>query len=650
MCGFAGFFSRQQLNQPAEVILQNMTDAIAHRGPDDAGLWWQAESGIGLAHRRLAIVDLSAAGHQPMTSASGRYILVYNGEVYNHLRLRDELTAEGFHFSWRGHSDTETLLACFESWGVKATLQRCIGMFAFALFDQQQNQLYLARDRMGEKPLYFGWQQDTLLFGSELPALEQHPAFLHQLDHQALVQYFRHNYIPAPYSIYQGIAKLAPATLWSLDLASGQSQSELYWDLGNFHRQPKQSTDAQQSIDALDTLLRDAVSLQMVADVPLGAFLSGGVDSSTIVALMQAQSSRKVKTFSIGFADPAYNEAQFAAQVAAHLGTEHTEWYMTGQDALSAVPRMAHMYDEPFADSSQLPTSLVTALARQQVTVVLSGDAGDELFNGYERYQVAQKVNQQLSAIPAGIRRPAGRILAAMPTAVTAGALALMSPLLPSGVNRSDVADKFYRIADLLQQSGLQQQYVQLISHDGKPERMLAAAKAAPSALLNTDLWLPEADSQSHLAYLDLCSYLPDDILVKVDRAAMAVSLEGRIPLLDHRVVEFAATLPEQFKSQHGLSKWCLRQVLYRYVPSSLIERPKRGFAVPMASWLRGPLREWAETLLAESRLKTEGLLNTTLVRTMWAEHLSGRRNHAYRLWNVLMLQAWLAERPKVRF
>lgn len=650
MCGFAGFFTRQQLNLPAEVILNNMTDAIAHRGPDDAGLWWQADSGIGLAHRRLAIVDLSAAGHQPMTSASSRFVLVYNGEVYNHLRLRQELTAEGFQFSWRGHSDTETLLACFESWGVKATLQRCIGMFAFALFDQQERQLYLARDRMGEKPLYFGWQQNTLMFGSELAALEQHPAFLHQLDQSALVQYFRHNYIPAPYSIYQDIAKLAPATLWSLDLASGHSHSELYWDLESFHRQPKQCLEAEQSIDTLNTLLSDAVGLQMVADVPLGAFLSGGVDSSTIVALMQAQSTRKVKTFSIGFADPAYNEAEFAAQVAAHLGTEHTEWYMSGQDALSAVPRMAQMYDEPFADSSQLPTSLVTALARQQVTVVLSGDAGDELFNGYERYQVAQRLNQQLSPIPAGIRRVAGRSLAAIHTAVTAGALSVFSPLLPSGLNRSDVTDKFYRIGELLQQPRLQQQYVQLISHDANPERMLAAGKANPSVLLNADLWLPGTAGQSHLAYLDLCSYLPDDILVKVDRAAMAVSLEGRIPLLDHRVVEFAATLPDQYKSQHGLSKWCLRQVLYRYVPSSLIERPKRGFAVPMASWLRGPLREWAENLLSENRMTAQGLLNTTLIRTMWAEHLSGRRNHAYRLWNVLMLQAWLVERPRVRF
>lgn len=649
MCGFAGFFSRQPLNQTAETILQQMTDAIAHRGPDDAGLWWQSATGVGLAHRRLAIVDLTAAGHQPMLSSSGRYVLVYNGEVYNHLRLRDALTREGFHYQWRGHSDTETLLAGFESWGVKATLQRCIGMFALALFDQVTQQLYLARDRMGEKPLYFGWQQDTLLFGSELKALEQHPAFLHKLDRNALVQYFRHNYIPAPYSVYQGIAKLSPATLWSFNLATGHSSSELYWDLDQIHRQPKHEQTAEQCVESLDCLLRDAIGLQMVADVPLGAFLSGGVDSSTIVALMQAQSARKVKTFSIGFDDPAYNEAQFAAQVAAHLGTDHTEWYMNGQDALSAVPQMAKVYDEPFADSSQLPTCLVTALARQQVTVVLSGDAGDELFNGYERYQVAERLHQRLAPFPGSIRRFAGRSLAAIPTALTASTLSMLSPLLPSAMHKSDATDKIYRIADLLQQQSLQQQYVQLISHHAKPETMLANGEACPSALLSPNLWLPEPAVQSHLAYLDLCSYLPDDILVKVDRAAMAVSLEGRIPLLDHRVVEFAATLPEQFKSQQGLSKWCLRQVLYRYVPTSLIERPKRGFAVPMANWLRGPLRGWAEPLLAEVHLSQQGLLNTTLIRTMWAQHLSGQRNHAYQLWNVLMLQAWLADRPRIQ-
>ncbi|WP_430456088.1 asparagine synthase (glutamine-hydrolyzing) [Rheinheimera sp.] len=650
MCGFAGFFSRQQWPHSSETILQQMTDAIAHRGPDDAGLWWQPASGVGLAHRRLAIVDLSAAGHQPMLSPSGRYVLVYNGEVYNHLRLRAALAEEGFHYQWRGHSDTETLLAGFESWGVKATLQRCIGMFALVLFDQELQQLYLARDRMGEKPLYFGWQQGTLLFASELKALEQHPAFLHQLDRAALVLYFRHNYIPAPHSVYQGIAKLAPATLWVLDLASGHSSSELYWDLATLHRQPKQAISAEQSVEALDLLMRDAISLQMVADVPLGAFLSGGVDSSTIVALMQAQSSRQVKTFSIGFDDPAYNEAQFAAQVAAHLGTDHTEWYMGGQDALAAVPKMSQVYDEPFADSSQLPTALVTALARQQVTVVLSGDAGDELFNGYERYQIATRLHQRLAPIPAGLRKLAGRSLAALPTALTAGAFSLLTPLLPASLQRPETVDKIYRMAELLQQPELQQQYVQLISHHATPEKLLANGQVMTSALLSREMWLPGSAGQSHLAYLDLCSYLPDDILVKVDRAAMAVSLEGRIPLLDHRVVEFAATLPDQYKTQQGQSKWCLRQVLYRYVPANLIERPKRGFAVPMASWLRGPLRDWAESLLAEAYLTEQGVLNPQVIRAMWSQHLSGQRNHASTLWNVLMLQAWLADRPGVKY
>jgi len=650
VCGFAGFFSKQQFDQPAEQILRRMSDAIRRRGPDDDGQWWHAGAGVGLTHRRLAIVDLSAAGHQPMLSGSGRFALVYNGEVYNHLALRDELTAAGAAPAWRGHSDTETLLAGFEHWGVAGTLQRAIGMFALAVFDQTTQQLLLARDRMGEKPLYYGWQQGSFLFGSELKSLEQHPSFEFKLDRAALVLYLRHNYIPAPQSVYQHINKLPPATLLTLDLASGRSSTVLYWDIYQIAREPQQHTDPVEATSALDNLLKDAVRQQMVADVPLGAFLSGGVDSSTVVALMQAQSNRQVKTYAIGFEDPRYNEAEFAAAVAKHLGTEHTEWILTGQDALAAVPGLSDLYDEPFADSSQLPTSLVCQLARQQVTVALSGDAGDELFNGYERYQIALQVEQKFAKTPAWFNQLAGRGLSALPASVLQQIGRVSSAVLPKRLQSEDMAKRLQRLGSLLQQPDLQHLYLGLISHHPAPHQLLqqAAPVIAPLTLLNWDI--TEQDKQSRFAYLDLQTYLPDDILVKTDRAAMAVSLEGRVPLLDHRVVEFALRLPAELKYRDGKTKWLLRQVLYQYVPAALIERPKRGFAVPVADWLRGPLVQWADALLCPQRLASQGLFNTELVSNMWQQHRSGQRDAGYLLWNVLMLQDWLAARPQVRF
>lgn len=670
MCGFAGFFSKQQFDQPAEQILRRMSDAIRRRGPDDEGQWWHSAAGVGLTHRRLAIVDLSAAGHQPMLSATGRFALVYNGEVYNHLALRAELAAAGVAMQWRGHSDTETLLAGFEHWGVAATLQRAVGMFALAVFDLELRQLMLARDRMGEKPLYYGWQgggwqrggwqngsdpkesspQGSFLFGSELRSLEQHPAFEHQLDRSALVLYLRHNYIPAPRSVYQHIHKLPPATLLTLDLASGRTSTRLYWDIKAVAREPQLQLNPTEASSALHHLLKDAVGQQMVADVPLGAFLSGGVDSSTIVALMQAQSARQVKTYAIGFEDPRYNEAEFASAVAKHLGTDHTEWVLTGQDALAAVPGLCDLYDEPFADSSQLPTSLVCQLARQQVTVALSGDAGDELFNGYERYQIALQVEQKFAKTPRWLNQLAGRTLSALPAGVLQSLGQLGSVVLPQRLRSNDMAERLQRLGSLLCQPDLQHLYLALISHHSAPEQLLRQADAVTAPLTTLDWQISEQDKQSRFAYLDLQTYLPDDILVKTDRAAMAVSLEGRVPLLDHRVVEFALRTPAALKYRDGKTKWLLRQVLYQYVPPALIERPKRGFAVPVADWLRGPLRDWADALLSPTTLAAQGLLNTDVVSLMWQQHRSGQRNYGYLLWNVLMLQAWLAARPQVRF
>lgn len=645
MCGFAGYFTLGSGEQASEEILQRMSDAIMHRGPDDGGVWIDAGKRLGLSHRRLAIVDLSAAGHQPMTSDAGRYVLVYNGEVYNHQLMRQALLQAGAAPAWRGHSDTETLLAGFEHWGVEETLKRAIGMFALAVFDNSNQTLILARDRLGEKPLYAGWQGNSFLFGSELKALKSHPGFLHRLDRDALVLYFRHNYIPAPYSIYQGISKLAPGSMLELDLATGKQQQKVYWDLTAISAEGINSPNkspASAVVDELDTLLSDAVGQQMVADVPLGAFLSGGIDSSTIVALMQAQSSRKVRTFSIGFDDPAYNEAQFAKAVAAHLGTEHTEWYLSGRDALDMVPKLASIYDEPFADASQIPTCLVAALAKQQVTVALSGDAGDELFNGYERYDITAQLWQKLQKMPLGARKVAASMIQALPATGLNRMAGLANLVLPGKYQHAQPGDRLHRLADFIAAKDARQLYLQLVSHTVTPEQLVAGADAVPSAVAAAEFDLPGADLRSVLAFIDQHTYLPDDILVKVDRALMSVSLEGRVPMLDHRVVEFAARTPLDLKVRDGKNKWCLRQVLYRYVPAELIERPKKGFAVPVANWLRGPLKPWAEQLLDEKRMQQQGVLNVPLVQQMWREHSLGLRNHAYQLWNILMLQAWL--------
>lgn len=636
MCGLAGFIQTQPR---AELLAtaRRMNDAIRHRGPDSSGEWADADIGLALGHRRLSILDLSAAGHQPMFSASQRYVLVFNGEVYNHAELRAELAAQGAAPEWRGHSDTETLLAAFEAWGCAAALKRFAGMFAFVLFDRRERQLWLARDRFGEKPLYFGWQKGAFLFGSELKALRAHPDFDHRVDRAALARLLRYSYVPAPLSIFENIRKLPPASYAVLScdgLRAGTWPTEqAYWSAASLALESldRPAPDPASATDDLERLLRHSVSQQMVADVPLGALLSGGVDSSTVVALMQAQSSRPVHSFSIGFEEKAFNEAEFAKAVARHLGTHHTELYVRPQQALDLIPALPTLFDEPVGDYSTIPTFLVARLARTQVTVALSGDGGDELFCGYSRYFLASRLWRAMGWAPPGLRRMgAAALRAARPLA---GVLNAMVPRLE---------DRSQRIADVLRLPDFEALYDNLNSH-WRPPQSGVVGMPPEAPLLRLAPGLRERLSPWQTMMLnDQVHFLPDHVLAKVDRAAMAVSLETRAPLLDHRVAEFAIRLPQALKLRDGQSKWLLRQVLYRYVPRALIERPKMGFTVPVGAWLRGPLRDWAEDLLDESQLRSGGLFDAAAVREKWLAHRAGRRDHAQALWNVLTVQQWL--------
>ena len=650
MCGLAGFLSPSAGDREAMAErTRAMTDAIVHRGPDDSGEWLDADAGIALGHRRLAIIDLSPQGHQPMTSPSGRYVIAFNGEIYNYRTLRAELETAGTP-PWRGHSDTEVLLAAVDLWGLEATLGRLVGMFAFALWDRDQRQLLLARDRLGEKPLYYGWQGSTLLFGSELKALRAHPGWQGEIDRDVLALYLRHNYIPAPWSIYRGIRKLMPGSLLSVPrgLAPGTlPEPVLYWDARKVAEQGVADPlpqDARGVVDGLDGLLRETIRDKMISDVPLGAFLSGGFDSSTIVALMQAESERPVKTFTIGFEVEGYDEATHARAVARHLGTEHTELYVAPEQALEVIPRLPALYDEPFSDSSQIPTFLVSQMTRQHVTVALSGDGGDELFYGYPRYPTTEQVWRRIGRLPPLLRRSAARLIQATPVALLDRTLGFLGARTAAFGRRGAVGDKLHKGAELLSMEHPEDLYLRLVSHWKQPTRVVPGATEPPSVLTDPGRWAELPDLRQRLQYLDLVSYLPDDILVKVDRAAMGVSLETRVPLLDHRVVEYAWRIPFAMKYKDGQGKWVLRQVLGRYLPPALTDRPKMGFGVPIEHWLRGPLRDWAEGLLAERRLAGEGFFDPAPIREKWAEHLSGRRNWSYYIWDILMFGAWLEE------
>lgn len=651
MCGFAGFLggtvSHDNQGQ-AEKLLRRMTSAIRHRGPDHDGTWHDPIAGVGLAHNRLAIVELSPAGNQPMTSASGRYVLVYNGEVYNHADLRGELEQAGVRIDWRGHSDTETLLAAIEHWGAEQALQRTIGMFAFALWDRRERALILARDRIGEKPLYYGWQGfgsgRTFVFASELKPMLHHPSFLKKIDRDALTQFMRLGYVPGDQSIYVDIHKLQPGCIATLR-AGGGLEISTFWSVrdtisGAFS--DRYAGTAEDAVESLEQLLLSAVGSQMMADVPLGAFLSGGIDSSTIVAMMQAQSTKPVKTFSIGFHEEGYNEADHALAVAKHLGTDHTELYVTADEAMSVLQDLPAIYDEPFADASQIPTFLVSKLARSKVKVSLSGDAGDELFAGYNRYGLTDRLWSRISVIPRPLRRAAANALTRIAPGTWNNIARAGQMFLPSLGRMPNPGFKIHKGAGVLASRSVAELYEGVTSHWTNPTNLVIGGRETPQNLLEVDRWSVGLSDVERMMAADLVTYLPDDILVKVDRAAMAVSLETRVPFLDHRVVEFAWRLPLNLKLRDGKTKWLLRQVLYRYVPPALVERPKMGFGLPIDKWLRGPLRGWAEELLDERRLREEGFFRPEPIRKMWELHQSGRADVQYHLWDALMFQSWL--------
>ena len=656
MCGFAGFIdtSLQNNSDHLHQTAQKMSNALRHRGPDDSGVWVDPAVGVALSHRRLSILDLSPQGHQPMVSACGRYVMVFNGEIYNHIEIRGELESFGSAFTWRGHSDTEVMLAAISYWGLHHALTRFTGMFALAIWDIKERTLHLARDRAGEKPLYYGWIGKVLLFGSELKALRRHPAWKGEIDPDTLALFIQHCYVPTPYSIYKNIYKIKQGTVASFNhkniSPSSPPHQKSYWPANELaisgENEPFQGNESE-AIEHLDDLLRQSVKRQMVADVPLGAFLSGGIDSSTIVAIMQQQSHRPVKTFTIGFSEEAYSEARHAKEVARHLGTDHTELYVTPQEAMEVIHRLPQVYDEPFSDSSQIPTYLISQLARSKVTVSLSGDGGDELFGGYNRYFQGRIVWNYLKMVPDNLKRVLQSTVTSL-SPLTWDALAKwLAPVLPDKAKQPNFGNKFHKLAKVLNSKNPEDMYLKLVSTWQVPASIVNNSKQSRTFVLDSRPWPTLKDFTQQMMFWDTMTYLPDDILVKIDRASMAMSLETRVPFLDHKIIEFAWKLPLQMKIKDGQGKWLLRQVLHKYVPQDLVERPKMGFGVPIDSWLRGPLRDWAENLLSENKLRSEGFFNPAPIRKKWLEHLSGKRNWHHQTWTILMFQAWLETQNK---
>ena len=636
MCGIVGFSG---IVTDPSACLGKMIKTLNHRGPDDRGLWFDNNANVGLAHSRLSILDLSSAGHQPMHSQSGRFVIIFNGEIYNYKKILSELEINST-LKLKGQSDTEVLLAAIEAWGLKNTLKKASGMFALALWDKEKNNLFLARDRVGEKPLYYGWVEDTFVFASELKAFKQLKDFKNKIDRRALALLLRYSSIPAPFSIYENIHKLLPGHILEFNSKSKEIKDFEFWSLEEVYtseRDINHFISDEKAIFELEDTLHNAVGLQMQADVPLGAFLSGGIDSSLIVAMMQNQSQQKVNTFSIGFDVKDFDEAEYARAVANHLRTDHFDMYVTEQDALDVIPNLPNIYDEPFADSSQIPTYLVSKIAKQKVTVALSGDAGDELFGGYNRYVFTQKMFNKIKKVPTPVKNILSKLIFSLSEE---NWNKYFGRLFESRF--SNLGYKLHKGADVLNSSSVKNLHLKLASLIHEPSDWLIDVNEHKTILNDEVQRFNDFDEIEQMMIYDLLTYLPTDILTKVDRAAMAVSLETRVPFLDPNVIEFSARLPLDFKIRNGTSKWILREVLYKHVPKKLIERPKMGFAVPLAEWLRGPLKEWAESLLDESRLRKDGFFKADFVSNKWREHLSGKRNWHYQLWNVLVFQAWL--------
>ena len=652
MCGICGFYSKSFLS--FNDVINKMNIAISHRGLDSSGSWQDKNAGVVLGHQRLSILDLSITGQQPMQSSSGQYIITYNGEIYNHLDIRKEIKEINSNVVWRGTSDTETLVEAIEAWGIESTLKKIVGMFAFGIWDKKNRILTLARDRVGEKPLYYGWQGKVVnkifLFGSELKALKAHPEFSGEINRDSVALQLRHNYIPEPYSIYKDIYKLLPGHYLQLkenDLSKILLPNpKPYWSstasaiYGNNNQLTLSEKDIQKE---LEQHLKNSVKEQMISDVPLGAFLSGGIDSSTVVALMQSQSNYPVKTFTIGFSENEYDEAKYAKKIAQHLGTDHTELYVSSQLAMQVIPKLATIYDEPFSDSSQIPTYLVSQLAKQHVKVALTGDGGDELFCGYNRYILANKYWNKFSMMPLFLRK----ILAYGIKSISPNNWNNFFKLLPGPNQYVNIGDKAHKGANILETRKLSDLYHVLSSHWQNPTEVVINSKEPGTFLTKLKPELSGLNDYQKMMALDLITYLPNDILVKVDRAAMSNSLETRVPFLNHKLIEYVWKIPHYFKFRNGQGKWILRQILNQYVPKNLTERPKMGFGIPLDAWLRGPLRDWAENLLNEKRLIQEGYFYPKPIRDKWEEHLSEKRNWQYDLWNVLMFQAWIDTNSK---